>query len=161
MLVPQVSGGKEQRVDLANDFFTSCVLLQLRKQSIIQASRSETSRCQVLWALLLPLRFPACTVTPTGASEGGNINPWRAAQYSARRPIAASLCATFSGEEAFMAQWTKTTRGRHRNVCFDVHCYHCCWAFRGFPGAFRRREPWASGLEALRTSSTARPLLSS
>ncbi|CAJ1328533.1 unnamed protein product [Effrenium voratum] len=29
------------------------------------------------------------------------------------------------GEEAFMAQWTKTTRGRHRNVCFDVHCYHC------------------------------------
>ncbi|CAL1143993.1 unnamed protein product [Cladocopium goreaui] len=29
------------------------------------------------------------------------------------------------GEEAFIAKWSKMTQGRHRNVCFDVHCYHC------------------------------------
>eukprot|EP00438_Fugacium_kawagutii_P015961 Skav227098 [mRNA] locus=scaffold199:41512:44670:+ [translate_table: standard] len=29
------------------------------------------------------------------------------------------------GEEAFIAKWAKMTQGRHRNVCFDVHCYHC------------------------------------
>jgi len=29
------------------------------------------------------------------------------------------------GEEAFIAKWAKTTQGRHRNIAFDVHCYHC------------------------------------
>ena len=33
-----------------------------------------------------------------------------------------------TGEEAFIAKWAKTTQGRHRNVCFDVHCYHCSLA---------------------------------
>ena len=35
-----------------------------------------------------------------------------------------------AGEEAFIAKWAKTTQGRHRNVCFDVHCYHCCLALK-------------------------------
>lgn len=30
-----------------------------------------------------------------------------------------------AGEEAFIAKWAKTTQGRHRNIAFDVHCYHC------------------------------------
>ncbi|CAE7620617.1 exgA [Symbiodinium sp. CCMP2456] len=29
------------------------------------------------------------------------------------------------GEEDFIKKWSKSTKGRHRNVCFDVHCYHC------------------------------------
>ena len=29
------------------------------------------------------------------------------------------------GEEDFIKTWSKFTKGRHRNVCFDVHCYHC------------------------------------
>jgi len=29
------------------------------------------------------------------------------------------------GEVAFMKKWWSMTRGRHRNVCFDAHCYHC------------------------------------
>mmetsp|Transcript_40240 Transcript_40240/g.93189 ORF Transcript_40240/g.93189 Transcript_40240/m.93189 type:complete len:597 (-) Transcript_40240:116-1906(-) len=29
------------------------------------------------------------------------------------------------GEEGFIQKWAKITKGRHRNVCFDVHCYHC------------------------------------
>ena len=31
------------------------------------------------------------------------------------------------GEEDFK-KWSKSTKGRHRNVCFDVHCYHCASA---------------------------------
>lgn len=27
--------------------------------------------------------------------------------------------------EPFIEHWQKTTRGKHRNICFDVHCYHC------------------------------------
>lgn len=29
------------------------------------------------------------------------------------------------GEEGFFEKFVQTTRGRHRNICFDVHCYHC------------------------------------
>eukprot|EP00930_Biecheleria_cincta_P017039 TRINITY_DN13654_c0_g1_i1.p1 TRINITY_DN13654_c0_g1~~TRINITY_DN13654_c0_g1_i1.p1 ORF type:complete len:528 (-),score=84.95 TRINITY_DN13654_c0_g1_i1:364-1914(-) len=29
------------------------------------------------------------------------------------------------GEDGFIERFVKTTRGRHRNICFDVHCYHC------------------------------------
>ncbi|CAE7234919.1 exgA [Symbiodinium natans] len=29
------------------------------------------------------------------------------------------------GEEGFIQKWAKSTKGKHRNVCFDVHCYHC------------------------------------
>lgn len=29
------------------------------------------------------------------------------------------------GEDAFIKKWWAITRGRHHNVCFDVHCYNC------------------------------------
>jgi len=29
------------------------------------------------------------------------------------------------GEDGFIKLWTSKTRGRHRNICFDIHCYHC------------------------------------
>lgn len=28
-------------------------------------------------------------------------------------------------EDEVASRWRSETRGRHRNVCFDVHCYHC------------------------------------
>jgi len=28
-------------------------------------------------------------------------------------------------EDAFIQYWNQTTGGLHKNVCFDVHCYHC------------------------------------
>jgi len=27
--------------------------------------------------------------------------------------------------DPFIEYWQATTRGEHRNICFDVHCYHC------------------------------------
>mmetsp|Transcript_76670 Transcript_76670/g.135281 ORF Transcript_76670/g.135281 Transcript_76670/m.135281 type:complete len:608 (-) Transcript_76670:86-1909(-) len=29
------------------------------------------------------------------------------------------------GEDGFVKLWTSKTQGRHRNICFDVHAYHC------------------------------------
>eukprot|EP00933_Yihiella_yeosuensis_P084832 TRINITY_DN9952_c0_g6_i1.p1 TRINITY_DN9952_c0_g6~~TRINITY_DN9952_c0_g6_i1.p1 ORF type:complete len:637 (+),score=108.86 TRINITY_DN9952_c0_g6_i1:51-1913(+) len=29
------------------------------------------------------------------------------------------------GEDRFIKKWWSLTKGRHRNVCFDVHCYNC------------------------------------
>lgn len=28
-------------------------------------------------------------------------------------------------EDEFIAKWQAITGGKHRNICFDVHCYHC------------------------------------
>eukprot|EP00931_Biecheleriopsis_adriatica_P017976 TRINITY_DN12713_c0_g1_i1.p1 TRINITY_DN12713_c0_g1~~TRINITY_DN12713_c0_g1_i1.p1 ORF type:complete len:604 (-),score=119.71 TRINITY_DN12713_c0_g1_i1:26-1837(-) len=43
------------------------------------------------------------------------------------------------GEDSFVQRWTRETQGRHRNVCFDVHCYHCFEHFHGYSFAEQLR----------------------
>jgi glucan 1,3-beta-glucosidase len=48
----------------------------------------------------------------------------RAAGMPASR--VAVVCPLFQrDEDSFIDYWVKLTGDRHRNVCFDVHCYHC------------------------------------
>lgn len=48
----------------------------------------------------------------------------RAAGMPASR--VAVVCPLFQrDEDKFMAYWYNATKHKHRNVCFDVHCYHC------------------------------------
>jgi len=43
----------------------------------------------------------------------------------AAKDVAVILPAFQRPEDAVVAKWESLTGGRHRNVCFDVHCYHC------------------------------------
>lgn len=48
----------------------------------------------------------------------------RAAGMPASR--VAVVCPLFQrDEDEFMSYWSKLTGNKHKNVCFDVHCYHC------------------------------------
>ncbi|CAK9020095.1 unnamed protein product [Durusdinium trenchii] len=58
-------------------------------------------------------------------SFGGSSEPWKAGMHESRVAVVLPIFQRPEGEEAFIAKWAKTTQGRHRNVCFDVHCYHC------------------------------------
>ncbi|CAK9020298.1 unnamed protein product [Durusdinium trenchii] len=49
----------------------------------------------------------------------------KAGMHESRVAVVLPIFQRPEGEEAFIAKWAKTTQGRHRNVCFDVHCYHC------------------------------------
>lgn len=44
-------------------------------------------------------------------------------------------------EERFALKWQAVTGGKHRNICFDVHCYHCFEnSFNGMTFAEHLRE---------------------
>jgi len=55
---------------------------------------------------------------------GQAIHAIRSAGMRSRR-VAVILPIFQRPEEEVALKWKSATRGRHRNVCFDVHCYHC------------------------------------
>lgn len=52
------------------------------------------------------------------------VNTVRMAGMPASR-VAVLLPVFQRPEDEFIAHWQALTGGKHRNICFDVHCYHC------------------------------------
>lgn len=69
---------------------------------------------------------PACTVPLTTLCRYYTraIDKIRKAGMPSKR--VAVVLPVFQRDEAeFAVRWQQITRGRYRNICFDVHCYHC------------------------------------
>jgi len=97
------------------------------KQSLealdIIANRYSSRRCVTG---ITVCNEPSNTVPPTWLCQYYDkaVDRIRKAGMPASR-VAVVLPLFQRPEEEFIQKWDEVTGGRHDNICFDVHCYHC------------------------------------